>query len=123
MARWGGGGYVPATRHPWPCLLFVLRLLAADEAGVAVLGGAHPEGVRNGADHWLRCGLQAVGVGFVWVPPAALALWFVLWSAWRFPDRRGDLPGVLSGMALESVAFALGLWALSRALGPALTGA
>ena len=56
------GGYVPATRHPWPCLLFVFPLLVIYEVGVFSLGGAQPETVRNGADHWLRCGLGAVGV-------------------------------------------------------------
>jgi hypothetical protein len=112
--------YYPATRHPWPCLLFVLPLLLAYEAGVFVLGGAHPEALRNGADHWLRCGLDTVGVHLFWVPPALLTLVFVVWAVGRSGDRPDDLIGVLSGMALESVAFALGLWGVSRALAPLL---
>src|SRR5207249_340059 len=67
-------GYLSATRHPWPCLWFVLPLLAAYEAGVLSLGGPHPETIRNGADHWLRYGLGAMGVRFFWVPPALLAV-------------------------------------------------
>src|ERR1700688_2874179 len=67
-------GYVPATRHPWPCLLFVLPMLVAYEAGVLCLGGPHPETIRNGADHWLRCALLVVGVRFFWVPPLLLSL-------------------------------------------------
>jgi hypothetical protein len=116
-------GYVPATRHPWPCLLFVLPMLLAYEAGVLSLGGPHPETIRNGADHWLRCALLVVGVRFFWVPPVVLSLVFAMWTWWRRGDRPGDLVGVLSGMALESITFALGLWALSRVLAPLLTGA
>jgi hypothetical protein len=115
------GGYYPATRHPWPCLLFVFPLLAAYEAGVFTLGGQNPETIRNGADHWLRTGLRSLGVKFWWVPAALLAVGFLTWAVWRWKDRPGDLFGVLTGMVLESVTFALGLWALSRVLAPLLT--
>jgi hypothetical protein len=110
------GSYLGATRHPWPCLLFVLPLLAFYEVAVLELGGAHPEMVRNGADNWLRVALSAGGPAYTWLPPAVLALLFAAWSRIRWSDRPADLTGVLSGMALESVAFALGLWAMSRAL-------
>ena len=113
-------GYLPATRHPWPCLLFVLPLLIAYEAGVALLGGPTPETIRNGADYWLRCGLDRVGLRFFWLPPALLSLVFLMWAWSRRKDRPGDLLGVLSGMVLESVIFALGLWAVSRLLAPLL---
>lgn len=116
-------GYAQATRHPWPCLLFVLPLLAAYEAGVIYLGGAQAESIRNGADHWVRYGLAAVGVRIFWVPPVILACIFMAWTARRWHDRPGDLVGVLSGMVLESVTFALGLWALSRLLAPLLVQA
>jgi hypothetical protein len=116
-------GYTAATRHPWPCLLFVLPMLVSYEAGVLFLGGAHPETIRNGADHWLRSALMVVGVKFFWVPPLVLALVFAVWTWRRRGDRPGDLVGVLSGMVLESITFALGLWALSRLLAPVLTQA
>ena len=114
------GGYYRATCHPWPCWLFVLPLLLAYEGGVLWLGGPNPELLRNGADHWLRRALLMIGLRWFWVPPALLALIFVVWIWARRQDRPGDLLGVLSGMILESVAFALGLWALSRILGPML---
>ncbi len=113
-------GYTKATCHPWPSLLFVLPLLAAYELGVLYLGGTNPETIRNGADHWLRCALDFIGVRFFWVPPAVLAIVFVFWTAHRWKDRPGEIVGVLSGMILESVAYALGLWALSRLLVPIL---
>lgn len=113
-------GYLPATRHPWPCLLFVVPLVAAYEAGVLMLGGTNPETIRNGADHWLRIALGSVGVRFFWVPPTLLLLVFLVWTCRRWSDRPGDLVGVLSGMVIESVSFALGLWTLSRLLAPLL---
>ena len=113
-------GYMGATRHPWPSLLFVLPLLVAYEAGVLLLGGPNPESVRNGADHWVRCALGFVGVGFFWVPPLVLAVAFILWTVSRWKDRPTDLLSVLSGMLLESVAFAIGLWGISRVLAPLL---
>ena len=113
-------GYLPATQHPWPCLVFILPLLVAYEAGVLALGGPNPESVRNGADHWLRWGLSELGLSLFWLPPAVLVVVFAVWATRRWADRPGDLTGVLSGMVLESVAFALGLWAFSRALAPLL---
>jgi membrane protease YdiL (CAAX protease family) len=116
------GTYFPATRHPWPCLLFVLPILLAYEAGVLLLGGPHPETVRNGADHWLRTQLISLGVPYSWVPPLVLALGFAGWCWARRAERPGDMVGVLSGMVIESVTFALGLWGVSRALAPLLQG-
>lgn len=113
-------GYLPATRHPWPCLLFVLPLVIAYEGGVLLLGGAQPDALRNGADNWLRCGLTALGLSFFWLPPAVLLAGFVFWTWQRREDRPGDLVGVFSGMGIESVGFALGLWGVSRALTPML---
>jgi membrane protease YdiL (CAAX protease family) len=120
MGKKAGGGYYRATCHPWPCWLFLLPLLFVYEGGVVWLGGPNAETLRNGADHWLRRALMVVGLRWFWVPPALLTLIFIVWMWARRQDRPGDLLGVLSGMVLESVAFALGLWALSRILGPAL---
>src|SRR5207248_11537130 len=110
--------YLKETRHPWPCFLFLLPLLVAYEAGVYYLGGAHPEALRNGADGWLRQGLAGLGLRHhLWAPGVLLSV-LGLWN-WRHSrDRPADLVGVLSGMGIESVAFALGLWGVSRALGP-----
>jgi hypothetical protein len=112
--------YLRATRHPWPSLLFVLPLLIAYEAGVAVLGGPHPEQLRNGADNWLRVGLTRVGISWIWLPPVVLLSLMAVWTWKRRYDRPNEVLAVLSGMILESVALALGLWSVSRALGPLL---
>ncbi len=116
MAR--QSNYFQSTRHPWPCLLFLVPLLAAYEFGVVSLGGAHPEFLRNGADSWLRQGLAVAGMKQHFWAPILLLVLLLLWNVRRWQDRPGDLIGVLSGMGLESVAFALALWGISRGLGP-----
>jgi membrane protease YdiL (CAAX protease family) len=113
--------YLRATRHPWPCLLFLLPLLVLYEIGVLWLGGAHPDTVRNGADAWLRWGLDRFGLHQLYFAPVFVAFLFIVWSWLRRGDRPGDVFGVWLGMAIESVVFALGLWGVSRGLSPFLT--
>lgn len=113
-------GYVSATRHPWPCLLFLLPLLGAYEAGVIWLGGKQGESLRNGADTWVHMGLQAVGLSEPYWPPLGIALLFLGASILRNADRPKDVIGVWIGMAVESVALGFGLWGISRGLHPFL---
>jgi membrane protease YdiL (CAAX protease family) len=101
-------------------LLFLLPLLAAYEGGVVWVGGAHVDELRNGADAWLRRGLEAVGIGPMYAAPGLLAAAFLVASWFRREDRPVDVLGVCLGMALESVLFGLGLWGVSRSLGPLL---
>jgi membrane protease YdiL (CAAX protease family) len=96
--------------------------LAAYEAGVLWLGGAQPEGLRNGADTWLRWGLERFGLPQFYCAPALIIVVFLGWSLLRWYDRPGRVRVVGMGMAVESVVFALGLWALSCQLQPLLDG-
>src|SRR4051812_27667506 len=112
--------YYEATRHPWPSLLFLLPLLLAYEGGILWLGGPQPDVLRNGAGAWPHWGLHKVGVNFAYAPAVGLAVFFLGWSYATRDKRPQDLVGVVSGMVIESVFFALGLWGLSRALGPVL---
>jgi hypothetical protein len=114
------GGYFQATRHPWPCLLFLLPLLLAYEGGVLWLGAARPEAMRNGADTWLRWGLESFGLEQVFAAPALIVVVLLIWTLARLEDRPDDLLGVWMGMAVESVLMAVGLWGLSRGLRPFL---
>jgi hypothetical protein len=112
--------YFQATRHPWSCLLFLVPLLLLYEAGVLGLGGGQAESLRNGADAWVRWGLESFGLAqFYWAPIFIIGT-LLLWSLARMGDRPSDFVGVWIGMALESVVLALGLWLLSRQLGPLL---
>src|SRR5438128_11212569 len=111
-------GYLGSTLHPWPCLVFLLPLLLAYEAGVLWLGGAQPEVLRNGADAWLRWGLEAFGLYQLYWAPVLIVVIFLGWSwirRWDNPDR---LAALCRGMVIESLLFAGGLFGLSRALGP-----
>lgn len=114
--------YLKATQHPWPCLLFLLPLLAGYEGGVIWLGGTQPDALRNGADAWLHWALDAFGLSQLYWAPAFIVLLLFIWSWNRRDDRPTDLFGVCAGMAIESVACALGLWLISRELGPTLDG-
>jgi hypothetical protein len=112
--------YPGATRHPWPCFLFLLPLLVAYEVGIVWVGGAHADALRNGADAWLRWALDLFGLHQLYAAPVLLGLVFLAWSGLRRNDCPDDLLGICLGMAIESVTFGLGLWGLSRGLGPAI---
>jgi hypothetical protein len=116
----GHGSYLPATRHPWSCVIFVLPLLLIYEVGLYLAGPGQPELLRNGADAWLRLGLAHLGLRATYWAPVLLILVLLLWSLIRRSDRPRDFLGVWAGMAVESAIYALGLWALSRGLGPML---
>jgi hypothetical protein len=111
-------GYLASTRHPWPCLCFLLPLLLAYEAGVLWLGGAQPDVLRNGADAWLRWGLEVFGLYQLYWAPVLIVVIFLSWSWARRWDNPARLPVVWRGMVLESLLFAAGLFALSRAIAP-----
>ena len=120
MGSSNDSAYFAATRHPLPCLLFMLPLLAGYEGCILLLGGSHPEMLRNGADNWLRTGLAALGVSMSWVPPFLLLLFFGIWSYTKKDGRPDDLASTLSGMGIESVAYALGLRGLGWLITPFL---
>ncbi len=110
--------YLRGTRHPWPSLFFLLPLLAAYECGVAWLGGTHPESLRNGADSWLRDGLERFGLYHLYWPPLLVAIIFLSWGLVRNADRPKGLLSLFTGMVVESCVFALGLWWFGRAMQP-----
>lgn len=112
--------YLSATRHAWPCLLFLLPLLVAYEAGVVWVGGTQPEALRNGADTWLRWGLEAFGLHQLYWAPVLVVGVFIAATCLTWDKRPADVAGVCLGMGIESVLFALVLWGLSRGLGPFL---
>ncbi len=110
--------YLPATRHPWACLLFVLPLLIAYEGGVLYFGGSDPNALRNGADAWLRWGLERYGLGQAWAAPVLVVAVLLVRSWANWSDRPREPLAVGFGMVLESVVFAVGLWAVARNFEP-----
>jgi hypothetical protein len=114
--------YLSATRHPWVCFLFLVPLLAAYEGGVLWLGGDQADRMRNGADAWLRWGLELFGADQVLAAPAIVVAVMFVWTWWRWSDRPKDPVTAVFGMAFESCLFAVGLWQFSRNFGPILDG-
>lgn len=112
--------YWNATRHPGPSLLFLLPLLAAYEIGVLYLGGPQAQNLRNGADAWLRWGLESLGVRQMAAAPALVVVILGVWYWRERYDMPEELGGLWLGMAIESVCGALALWGLSRGFGPLL---
>ncbi|MCE9531420.1 MAG: CPBP family intramembrane metalloprotease [Planctomycetes bacterium] len=107
-------GYFRETLHPWPCVLFLLPLLGAYEIGVYMIGGPEARALRNGADAWLRWVLDVYGIKpFLAAPGVVLAI-FAIWSIRRWDDRPDYPLQVVTGMWLESLLFAFGLWLLGH---------
>jgi hypothetical protein len=120
MIAAGDNTYWQSTRHPWPCLLFLLPLLAVYEGGIFYLGGAECEALRTGSDTWLRATLQWFGFqALFWLPGIILAI-FIGWNWWRWQTRPKEVMSVWVGMTVESVLFAMLLWCLGRFQDPAL---
>jgi hypothetical protein len=114
--------YFRSTVHPWPCLLFLLPLLAAYEIGVYLIGGTQADALRNGADAWLRWALDVYGIKPFIAAPGIIVGVFVIWSLHRWDDRPQHSFKIVCGMWLESVIFAFGLWTVGNNFGPILRG-
>lgn len=114
------GSYLSATRHPWACMLFVLPLLVAYEAGVVLVGLDQPEMLRNGADVWLRWVLASVGLAHLLWAPAILLTVLLLWCLWQRDNRPSEYVTVWTGMVTESCLFALLLWGSCYVIAPML---
>jgi hypothetical protein len=85
----------------------------AYEAGVLWLGRETPGGLRTGADTWMRHALASLGLSDHWLLPLLLFLILLTWQVLRFYDWQFS-PGILVGMVLESVLWAIVLLGISR---------
>lgn len=106
-------GYWRATRRPLVCLLFLAPLLAAYEAAVLGLGGQHAPAMRNGADYWMREGLQSAGLDAPWLLPAMIVVGLFVWHLGRQESWRVPL-ATFGGMLGESLLFACALIVFGR---------
>lgn len=113
----GDGGesadYWHGTRRPLTCLVFLAPLLGAYEAGVLWLGGRNANAIRNGADYWIRNGLETLGLNSPWLLPAMIVIGLLVWHIARRETWRVS-PGLLGGMLAESLLFAVALVVLGQ---------
>jgi hypothetical protein len=104
--------YWSSARHPWPCLLFVLPLLFLYEAGMLWQAMEGQTSVRAGLDGWLYSGMKMYGLAVDYGPSLLMALLCVSWAVLKWDRSPPDALGIWAGIALESIIFALALWAL-----------
>jgi hypothetical protein len=105
--------YWSIARQALNCLVFLLPLLLAYEAGVLWLGGPTGESLRNGADYWMRCGLQQLGWHQVYVLPLLVVGGLVAWQiGGKYPWRTA--PDTLFGMLAESLLYAFCLMIIGQ---------
>jgi len=107
-----GDDYWLTARRPLNCLLFLVPLLAAYEAGVLGFGSGGDE-IRNGADYWMRAGLRLVGLECGWALPAIVVGLLVVWQIggrhrWRISAA------AQMGMLAESLLFGVCLIVLGQ---------
>jgi hypothetical protein len=107
------GSYWSATRRPFPSLLLVAPLVIAYEWAVIWLGGSTPGKLRTGADAWMRRVLASFGVDDRWLLPLLLIVILLGWQVVSYRDWRFS-PGILAGMVVESLVWAVMLVGISR---------
>ena len=105
--------YWAATRRPFPSLLLVAPLVIAYEWAVIWLGGATPGKLRTGADTWMRNALASLGLADHWLLPLLLVVILLGWQVVSYRDWRFS-PGILAGMVVESLVWAVMLVGISR---------
>ena len=101
------------TRRPFPSLLLVAPLVVSYEAGVLWLEETAPGTVRTGADTWMRQALSSLGLSDHWLLPLLLVVILLSWQVVSFYNWRFS-PGILAGMMIESVVWAVMLLGISR---------
>jgi hypothetical protein len=105
-------GYLGAVRHPWPCLVFLIPLLAVYELGVWRLAGPNGESLRAGVELWLREWLAQAGSAPPVLIPAVVGGLLSIAAMWRWSERPERLFATVIGIALEGLLFGLVLWVI-----------
>jgi membrane protease YdiL (CAAX protease family) len=95
--------------------------LAVYEAGVIWLGGRHPEALRNGADHWMRGGLETLGLNQPWLLPVMIVVGLLVWQIACGNSWNVSLE-TIGGMLAESLLFAFVLVVIAQLPSYAMRG-
>jgi hypothetical protein len=97
--------YLHRARQSWACVVFVVPLLIAYEAGLIFVSPV-PDDARTGIDVWIMHGIHHAGATLPFAAPIALVLGLVAWTWLRNEGPGGDPLGTWIGMVGESTLFA-----------------
>ena len=105
--------YWSQSRQPLMSLAFLAPLLVIYEAGALWLGSDGTVAIRNGADYWMRAGLDGLGFGPFLLLPGLIVGGLLGWHVFgKFPSRVST--ETLAGMFAESLLFAFVLIVLGQ---------
>jgi len=105
--------YWSDTRRPLTSLLFLLPWIAVYEIGVVMLSQPGSDGLRNGADYWLRSLLASSGAGQILLLPMLVIAILLSWHLIRrYPWTVRVETQV--GMLAESLLLAVALVAVGQ---------
>lgn len=99
-------GYWQDARTPLSSLIFLIPWIAAYESGILLLAETEPDGLRNGADFWMRSLLSGVGLGHLLLLPVLVVSVLLGWHLVRKYPWRVRIE-TLGGMLAESLLLAL----------------
>ncbi len=105
-------GYWQTTRHPWPCLLFVLPLLAFYEGSMAYQAMEGLQPYRCGLDSWLHASLVRLQWNAEYLPSLLMGVICVSWAVILWDRSPPENLSTIAGMFLECVVYSLALWGL-----------
>ncbi|MEZ6129963.1 MAG: CPBP family glutamic-type intramembrane protease [Planctomycetaceae bacterium] len=105
--------YWSEARRPLACLLFLIPWIAVYEAGILVLADSEPDGLRNGADFWMRSVLSGFGLEQFFLLPLLVVAVLLTWHLVRRHPWHVRLETQL-GMLAESLLLAVALIAVGQ---------
>lgn len=105
--------YWQSTKHPWPCLLFVLILLGIYEGCMMYEVSQGLNAYRSGLDAWLGTWFQKLNWNVEYLPSLFMAFICICWAVVKWDRSPPESLTTLLGMFLESLLFALALAALA----------
>lgn len=105
--------YWTDTRRPLTSLLFLLPWIALYEVGILMLSQPGDNGLRNGADYWLRSLLSLTGSGQILLPPLLVITILLSWHLVRRYPWTIRLETQI-GMLAESLLLAIALVAVGQ---------
>lgn len=105
-------GYWQTTKHPWPCLLFVLPLLALYEGSMIYQTWEGLQPFRAGLDAWMARSLRAIHWTADYAPSLLIAVACIGWAVILWDRSPPESLSTLVGMFFESMVYALALWGL-----------